>query len=89
LESSSRQVAIIYTTLFIIISYAYQEVNSKFSEVLKIGALYKKYLYILCKLYIAIRKKVCYNIDTGKEGISQCTTKYRLSEEKDLNNSML
>ncbi len=71
-----------YNTPFIIISHLNQDVKNKFSEVLKIGALYKKYLYILCNLYIAIMKILCYNIVTGKEGISQCTTKYRLSEAK-------
>ena len=75
-------IALEYTTPFIIISHLNQDVKNKFSEVLKIGALYKKYLYILCNLYIAIMKILCYNIVTGKEGISQCTIKYRLSEAK-------
>ena len=75
-------IALEYTTPFTIISHLNQDVKNKFSEVLKIGALYKKYLYILCNLYISIMKILCYNIVTGKEGISQCTTKYRLSEAK-------
>ncbi len=75
-------IALEYTTPSTIISHLNQDVKNKFSEVLKIGALYKKYLYILCNLYIAIMKILCYNIVTGKEGISQCTIKYRLSEAK-------
>ena len=51
-------IALEYTTPFIIISHLNQDVKNKFSEVLKIGALYKKYLYNLCNLHIAIDKKL-------------------------------
>lgn len=47
-----------YTTPFTIISHLCQDVKNKFGEVLKIGVLYKKYLYILCNMYIAIMKKL-------------------------------
>ena len=41
-------------------------------------------------MQIANGKKMCYNIDTGKEGISRCTIKYRLTKDSgDLNHSML
>ena len=70
-----------YNTPPTIISHLNQDVKNKFSEVLKIGALYKKYLYILCNLYIAIMKILCYNIVTGKEGTSQCTTKVQTHKD--------
>ncbi len=72
----------ICTTPFFIISHLCQEVKNKFGIVTKICELYKKYLYNSCILYIAIAKNMCYNIVTGKEGTSQCTTEYRLTIKK-------
>ena len=72
-----------YTTPFTIIAQFYQDVNTKFIIVSKICDIYKKYLYTLYILYIAKEKKMCYNIVTGKEGISRCTTKYRLTKDSD------
>jgi hypothetical protein len=70
-----------YTTPFTIISHLDQDVKYKFIIMPNFCDIYKKYLYTLCILYIANRKKMCYNIVTGKEGISRCTTKYRLTKD--------